>query len=215
MSRIKAVYTRVSSKGQSSDMQESVLPSFKEKLMSEKWQNYNDEGVSGTTPLSERKGGKSLLEDVRKGLISELYIYSIDRLGRDTVEILKNIQEFTKFGVCVISEKEHLRTLDKDGSENPMSKLMIGMLATIAEFEYNRARERRNDGIALAKAKKKYKGRKKGTSMTNEKVLKKYKKVVKCLESGNSFRDTAKLCEVSLSTVQRVSKVAYEEGVLE
>ena len=133
---------------------------------------------------------------------------------RSTTEILNNIQEFTKAGVNVVSEKEGLKTLNEDGTENPMSKLLVGILATIAEFELNRIRERKNDGIRLAQAKGKYTGRKKGTSMTNEKVLNKYKKVVRCLESGNSYRDTSKLCGVSLSTVQRVARIAQQEGKL-
>ena len=67
--------------------------------------------------------------------------------------------------------------------------------------------ERQREGINLAIAKGVYKGRVKGSVESDEQVLNKYKEVVKYLKKGQSLRDTAKLCNVSLGTVQKVKQI--------
>ena len=49
-------------------------------------------------------------------------------------------------------------------------------------------------------------GRKVGSVKSKEKKQEEYAKVIKLLKSGQSVRNTAKLCEVGISTVQRVKK---------
>ena len=66
--------------------------------------------------------------------------------------------------------------------------------------------ERQQEGIAIAKAKGKYKGRLRGTKMTTNEIINKYPIVVKNLRNGQSMRNTAKLSDVSLGTVQKVNK---------
>ena len=80
-------------------------------------------------------------------------------------------------------------------------------MANIAEMERNSLLERQQEGIKLAIARGVYKGRTKGSKETDEQVLDKYKEVVKYLKKGQSLRDTAKLCNVSLGTVQKVKKL--------
>lgn len=169
---------------------------------------------SGRIPFKEREKASLLIEGIEKGEFKEVHVHSIDRLGRNTLDIMNTIQFFTDHNVCLVSKQENLRTLNDDGSINQMSQLLIGIMSTLAEWDINRKAQNRNEGIEIAKAKGKYKGRKKGTSMTNDKILNKYKKVVQCLKAGNSLRDTSKLCDVSLSTVQRVKKVCDQEGVI-
>ena len=67
--------------------------------------------------------------------------------------------------------------------------------------------ERQRQGIAIAKAKGVYKGRVKGSKESDDEVLAKYKNVVKQLKKGQSLRNTAKICGVSLGTVQKVKSI--------
>ncbi|WP_275140969.1 hypothetical protein [Elizabethkingia meningoseptica] len=90
---------------------------------------------------------------------------------------------------------------------NSAFKLIISVMANIAEMERDTMLERQKVGIKIAIAKGVYKGRVKGSKESDEQVLVKYKEVVKYLKRGQSLRDIAKLCNVSLGTVQKVKKI--------
>jgi DNA invertase Pin-like site-specific DNA recombinase len=160
---------------------------------------------SGSVSFAEREGGKKILS---MGDLKELHVHSIDRLGRNSLDILQTIQTLTKKGVNVISEKEGLQTLI-EGKENPIAKLMIGILGTLAEFELNRIKERQAEGIAAAKTKGKYNGRPVGSAEDDEKFLSKYPKVVKALKNGESVNSIAnsKIMNVSRMTVIKIKKI--------
>jgi DNA invertase Pin-like site-specific DNA recombinase len=160
---------------------------------------------SGSVSFGEREGGKKILS---MGDLKELHVHSIDRLGRNSLDILQTIQTLTKKGVNVISEKEGLQTLI-EGKENPIAKLMIGILGTLAEFELNRIKERQAEGIAAAKTKGKYNGRPVGSAEDDEKFLSKYPKVVKALKNGESVNSIAnsKIMNVSRMTVIKIKKI--------
>jgi DNA invertase Pin-like site-specific DNA recombinase len=160
---------------------------------------------SGSVSFAEREGGKKVLS---MGDLKELHVHSIDRLGRNSLDILQTIQTLTKKGVNVISEKEGLQTLI-EGKENPIAKLMIGILGTLAEFELNRIKERQAEGIAAAKTKGKYNGRPVGSAEDDEKFLSKYPKVVKALKNGESVNSIAnsKIMNVSRMTVIKIKKI--------
>jgi len=202
---MKAHYLRVSTKGQTIDRQFS--DSGNEII--EGAQRYK-EVDSGRVLFAEREKAMLLIEDIEAGKIKEVHVHSIDRIGRNTVDVLNTVKYFTSKGVNLISKQEGLRTLNDDGSENMIASMIIGILSTLSEWDYKKRRINQAEGIKVAQAKGKYKGRPEGTVMTVDGYLKKYKKVVKTLEAKNSLRDTAKLCDVSLSTVQKVSKAMQE-----
>ena len=178
-------------------------------------QKFNIEGaipfidkISGSVPLAIRPDGKKLMQLIIDGKVSELYVHSIDRLGRNTIDILSTIKEITSYGCNVISEKEGLKMI-VDGKPNPVAQLMIGILSTLAEFELSRIKERQMEGINEAKIRKQYAGRTMGTLETTENFLNKVKskQIIKILKQGESIRRTAKLAEVSISLVQKVQKL--------
>jgi len=69
-------------------------------------QRYVDDGVSGTIPMSQRPAGSRLLADARRGLFEEVWVYKIDRLGRDDVDPLVVWRELEGLGVTVRSVTE-------------------------------------------------------------------------------------------------------------
>ena len=74
-------------------------------------QRYVDDGVSGTVPMSERRGGRRLLDDARRGLFEEVWVYKIDRLGRDDVDPLIVWRELERLGITVHSVTEGVSSL--------------------------------------------------------------------------------------------------------
>ena len=169
---------------------------------------------SGSISFRDRENGEKLIKHAQLGYINSVQVQSIDRLGRNTIDILNTIQLLTKLQVNVISQKEGLNTLLENGSENPTAKLMVGILGTLAEFELSRIKERQAEGIAKAKARGVYKtngGNR--TKETKSKFLSKKKNALclKELKRGNSVRRSALLSGVSLMTAQKVKNYMSQE----
>ena len=190
---MKAKYIRVSTLEQNTDRQTNF-----EGL------TYIDK-CSGSTPFNERNEAKRLLANES---ITEIHVHSIDRLGRNTLDIMQTIQNFTSKGINVVSEKEGLQTI-VNGKENPIAKMMIGILGTLAEFELNRSKERQSEGIANAKEKGVYVGRKEGSKESTEQFLNKKltQTIIRHLKAKESIRRTAKLSGASIGTVQKVKAI--------
>jgi len=90
---------------------------------------------------------------------------------------------------------------------NASFKMIISVLGNVAEMERLNMLERQREGISVAIANGKYKGRLYGTKMSNEDFLIKYKKVKKELEKGESLRRAALIGGVSLGTAQKVKRL--------
>lgn len=104
------------------------------------------------------------LEMLREGDV--LHVHSIDRLARNLQDLLSLLSALTERGVTATFHKENLTfTPDK---ENPFQRLQLQLIGSVAEFERSMIRERQREGIAIAKAVGKYKGRKPG--LTPEQV---------------------------------------------
>lgn len=159
--------------------------------------------VSGTTPFASREQAQLLMQKIRENQIHYLSVSSIDRLGRNTIDVLQTIDSLNKLGVILRVDNLGLESLI-EGKENPTFKLIGSVLANISEMERATLRERQLEGIAEAKKKGVYKGRIKGTTESKEAVLDRYKEVVRYLRMKKSLRDIAGRCQVSLGTVQKV-----------
>jgi len=203
---MKVYYIRVSTLEQNTDRQKANIP--------EGAKVYEDK-CSGAIPFSERENGRIILEQANKNLIDTLFVHSIDRLGRSTLDILNTIQNLTQLGVNVVSQKEGISTI-VDGKENPVAKMLISVLATLSEFERNNIKERQKEGIAVARERGVYKanGGNKKIESVNEFLNKRKSKVIaKYLNEGNSIRRTALLSKSSIGLVQKVSTLIRENGV--
>jgi DNA invertase Pin-like site-specific DNA recombinase len=190
-------YIRVSTVEQNLERQET---DFNGKI-------YTDR-CSGSIAFNKRTEASKLI--LNKD-ITEVHVHSIDRLGRNTIDIMQTIQYFTNKGINVVSDKEGLNTI-VDNRENPIAKMMIGILGTLAEFELSRAKERQIEGIANAKLKGVYVGRRKGTKETDRQFWGKDSthRVVKYLNKGESIQRTALLSKTSTGTVKKVKRFIKE-----
>ncbi|MCW9705777.1 recombinase family protein [Fodinibius salsisoli] len=192
---MKATYVRVST------LEQNISRQLEDKEGELYWDK-----VSGMTAFEERENGARLLKDAEEGIIDEVEVHSIDRLGRDAINVLNTIKRFTDLGVNVKSEKEGLNTLLDNGEQNPVAKLLVSVLSTLAEIDYKNRREAQREGIQKAKLEGKYKGRATGTGLSDKDMVEKHADIVEELNKGESIRRTAKLTEKGKSTVQRVKK---------
>jgi DNA invertase Pin-like site-specific DNA recombinase len=90
-------------------------------------------------------------------------VHSMDRLARNLDDLRRIVQTLTQRGVCVDFIKEHLVFT---GEDSPMANLMLSVMGAFAEFERALLRERQREGIALARQRGAYRGRKKSLSDT-------------------------------------------------
>ena len=162
--------------------------------------------VSGSIPFEDREKGKDLMKAIQSGEIDYVSVSSIDRLGRNLYNILTTLEFFKENGIILKVDNLGIESL-VNGKENSAFKLIISVMANIAEMERESILERQREGIALAKLKGIYKGRVLGSKESEEDFLAKYKEVAKSLKKGNSVRDTAKICKVSTGTVQKVKRL--------
>lgn len=196
-------YIRVSTDGQNTERQkESII--FGAMVMEEK--------VSGSIAFEKRTKGAEIMAMAKAGNLGEVHVHSIDRLGRNTIDILNTIKALTECGVNVIAKKEGLQTM-VDGKENPIAKMMVGILATLSEFELSRIKERQAEGIAKAKERGIYKvngGNRQKESIDEYLNKPLTRKILKYHRQGFSIRATAKLAECAVASVQKAVKVFDE-----
>lgn len=121
-----------------------------------------------------------------------LHIHSMDRLARNLDDLRKIVRDLTSRGVVAQFHKEGLIFT---GDDSPMSQLLLSMMGAFAEFERSLIKERQLEGIALAKAKGVYKGRK--PSLTADRVTELLAKI----QEGAKVTHVAKEFGVSRETV--------------
>ena len=139
--------------------------------------------------------------------VNTLCVSEISRLGRSVKIVVNTIDELTKAGVNIYIQNIQLNTLDNDGQPNPIAKIITAVLSSFSEVERNLLISRLQSGRKLALEKKNVKmGRKVGSVKSKERKQEEYGKVIRSLKAGKSIRDTAAICGVSVSTVQRVKK---------
>jgi DNA invertase Pin-like site-specific DNA recombinase len=129
------------------------------------------EGVQLDRVFTDKASGKDthrpaleqLLAFVRDGDV--LVVHSMDRLARNLDDLRRLVSELTGRGIRIEFMKEGLSFT---GEDSPMAKLLLSVMGAFGEFERALIRERQREGIAIARKKGKYKGRK--PALTAEKV---------------------------------------------
>jgi DNA invertase Pin-like site-specific DNA recombinase len=101
----------------------------------------------------------ALLAYVREG--DTVVVHSMDRLARNLDDLRDIVQKLVKRGIRIEFVKEALTFI---GDDSPMATLMLSVMGAFAEFERALIRERQREGIALAKQRGVYRGRKKSLS---------------------------------------------------
>jgi len=194
---MKARYVRISTPNQNKERQ----------LIN----NYPNEKLfidvcSGSVPFNKREQGMQLLKSVKFAEIKNLSVHAVDRLGRNLLDILTTLKHLDDHKVSVKIDSLGLESRIKD-KPNPAFKLITTVMGQIGEMERETMLERQKEGIAIAKAKGVYKGRVRGSKQSDKEFLSYYTNVIKELNAGISLRKTAKLCDVSLGTVQKVKRI--------
>lgn len=200
-----AIYARVSSLNdrQSTDRQVIDLQNYADRNSIEVVKTF-EEHISGAKKNEERAVLCECLDYCISNKVDTLLISELSRLGRNVDEVLANVKLCKDNGLNIYFQKENLSIFETDGKKNPFLNIFISVLGTCAEMERENIKFRLNSGRAKYIAEGGKLGRKIGSIKSSEKKQDEYKSVLKELRKGTSIRRTAKLCDVSVSTVQRL-----------
>jgi putative DNA-invertase from lambdoid prophage Rac len=168
------------------------LKELREYIDRRTWQNageYIDSGFSGAK--ASRPALDRLMSDAAKRKFDCIVVYKIDRFGRSVLHLNQQLAALTSYGVRFIATSQ---SLDTDQS-NPTSRLLLQILASVAEFEREMIRERTLMGIRAARANGKIIGRPKRIFRRDEVVRLRD-------EKGMSWRAISKQLVVPVMTVR-------------
>ena len=158
------------------------------------------EGIELDRKFTDKASGKNtkrpeleaMIDYVREGDI--LIVHSMDRLARNLDDLRKIVFNLTSKHVKIQFLKENLTFT---GEDSPMSNLLLSMMGAFAEFERSLIRERQIEGIAIAKKRGDYRGRK--ASLSEEKI----EEMNQLLVDGENKSEIARQLKISRETLYR------------
>lgn len=181
-------YGRVSTKDQASENQRLEIE--KTGIKVDFW--FADEGVSGKVQASQRPQFKALLSQIRDG--ETLVVSKLDRLGRDAQDVGATIKALAQRKIEVI-----VLQLGKLDLASPAGKLMLNMLAAVAEMERDLLVERTQSGLARAKSEGKILGRPTKTTDKQRAEIKAMRK------NGTSVSALSRAYGISRASIMRIT----------
>ena len=190
MSAIVA-YARVSTDDQTCENQRRTISA---RYAVAKW--FTDDGVSGAIAATQRPALAALLAYVREG--DAVIVAAIDRLGRNTLDVLNTVEALKTKGVSVVSMREgfYLAT--------PAGKLMLTMLAAVAELERENLKVRQLAGLERARAE--------GKSLGRTKAIDDAAVLAWRAENSASIKATAEHFGISAASVKRACSKPATSG---
>ena len=137
MNKIEIIYARQSVDKRDSISIETQINDCKKKLNNEHYHVFYDKGYSGKS--TDRPQFQEMMNEVRKGIVSKIIIYKFDRISRSLMDFLSMQQDFSKYGVKLVSCSEDFDTSTQVG------KMILNILMMFAEMERENIQQRIKD----------------------------------------------------------------------
>jgi DNA invertase Pin-like site-specific DNA recombinase len=182
-----ALYARVSTNGQDTDLQ---LREFREFCQRRGWdifEEYVDTGISGSK--DRRPQLDRLMADAKRRKFDCVVVYRYDRFARSLRHLVNALEEFRALGVDFVSIHEGVDT------STPNGRLIFGIFASIAEFERELIRDRVRSGIRSARARGRRIGRPKTTVDPSE--------IHRLRSQGDSWSEVCEKTGLTAGTARR------------
>ncbi len=192
-----ALYCRVSTNDQKTDMQLNDLRKYAAQRNLTIYQEYIDNGISGS--IKKRPALDSLMADAGKKRFDVILVWRFDRFARSSRHLVEALHTFRHIGIDFISYNENIDT----GS--PLGEAMFTIISAMAQLERDIIRERVKAGLKNA--------RKKGKTLGRPELEVDKAQFQKIQESGYSGRKMAKELGVSRTTITRLlsnNRVAFK-----
>jgi putative DNA-invertase from lambdoid prophage Rac len=188
-----AIYARVSTADQNNAIQIHELKEYVERRGWELTSVYQDQMCGAK---ASRPGLDQLMADARRRKFDVVVVWKLDRFERSLVHCVSGIQELASLGIRFIATSQGLDT----DETNPASKLLLHILAAVAQFERELIRERVSAGMKAAKKN----GTKTGNAIGRPRRIFNRDEVVRLRETGLSIERIASQMHIGVGTVVRV-----------
>lgn len=167
--------------------------------------------ISGAKKNEDRQELVEMLTYIEKHQIDKVCVLEISRLGRNTLEALKVIEQLNKKGICLYIKNYNLETII-DGKINPVATLICTILLEIGSMERLTIKERMSSGRTQYIERCRKDGVKMGRPATyrksDEKMKEQYKKDISLLKQGLSLRQINAITGTSIMTIRKLYKFA-------
>lgn len=201
-----AIYARVSTTDQNCELQ---LRELREYCQRREWTiagEYVDTGFSGSK--ASRPELNRIMQDAGQHRFDAVLVWKIDRFGRSVLNLSEQIGQLNSWGIRFIATSQNI---DTDQS-NPMSRLMLHILAALSEFERELIKERVTAGVQTYRdayrrgkiGEKRHSRSGKDLPHGRPRRIFDRRRAVEYHESGMSIRKIARKLGVGLATIQRV-----------
>lgn len=194
-----ALYARVSTTDQQCEMQLAEMRTYVKARGWKIYKEYVDTGFSGKD--KERPEVKKCMADARKRAIDCIMVWKLDRWGRTVNQLSTDILDFDSMGIRFIAITQNIDT-DKS---NPMSRLVLHIMAAIAEFEREVILERVKAGLEHAKLH----GTKSGKDIGRPRKIFDREGMKKMRAEGASLAQVANKYGITKTTVRRLCEVSF------
>lgn len=156
---------------------------------------------TGSGANNDRPGLHQILDAAATAKIDHVIIWKIDRFGRSSLDLLTNVRRLTDSGCAFSAITQGLRI---NAGSDPVSRLLLTMLAGVAEFERETIRERSKAGVAKARAAGKHIGRPRSPTAPEP------SRVQQLRADGLSWPQIADALDCSASAARRASARASQ-----
>lgn len=157
---------------------------------------FEDTGISGKTSANQRPQFTELLLKIRDG--ETLVVSKLDRLGRDAIDVLQTVKQFSKRNIRVI-----VHQIGSVDLSSPAGKMLLTMLAAVAEMERDLLVERTQSGLERAKSEGKTLGRPTKTTSTQK------AEIIAKLNSNISVSQLSRDYGISRGTIITIRNSTY------
>jgi DNA invertase Pin-like site-specific DNA recombinase len=197
---MRVKYNRVSTQIQSGNRFEADTDKYDLTLLDK---------ISGTIPFKDRPQAKILINKIELGIVKEVIVEELSRLGRHTGDCITTLEWMDEKGVNVIVRNLGVQSRP-NGNKNPIWNVITSVISSLYALELDSIKERTSVGRQIYVQKGGILGRKVGSTLSDRDFIEKpkAKKILEYLEKGWTLREIAKQVDASTKTVMKVKSTA-------
>ena len=199
---MRVKYNRVSTQIQSGNRFEADTDKYDLTLLDK---------ISGTVPFKDRPQAKILINQIESGLVKEVIVEELSRLGRHTGDCITTLEWMDEKGVNVFVRNLGVQSRP-NGKKNPIWNVITSVISSLYALELDSIKERTSVGRQIYVQKGGILGRKVGSTLSDRDFIEKPKaqKIIEYLEKGWTLREIAKQVDASTKTVMKVKSTALK-----
>ena len=167
--------------------------------------------ISGTVPFKDRPQAKILINQIESGIVKEVIVEELSRLGRHTGDCISTLEWMDENGVNVFVRNLGVQSRP-NGQKNPIWNVITSVISSLYALELDSIKERTSVGRQIYVQKGGILGRKVGSTLSDRDFIEKpkAKKILEYLDKGWTLREIAKQVDASTKTVMKVKSTAHK-----